>query len=75
MRDLFVDRPGQPSSVADAEARSAGRSSILGLVWLIGFDLWIFFRTDVVFFFYAGGLLRMYKAPLEISARVAVCCC
>jgi succinoglycan biosynthesis protein ExoH len=44
----------------------------LGIVWLVGFDLWIFFRPDVVVFFYFGGLLRMRKAPLEIAGRVAV---
>jgi succinoglycan biosynthesis protein ExoH len=46
---------------------------ILGAGWLVGFDFWIFFRSDVVFFFYIGGLLRMHKAPLEISGRMTIC--
>jgi hypothetical protein len=46
---------------------------ILGAGWLVGFDFWIFLRSDVVFFFYIGGLLRMYKAPLEISGRMTIC--
>lgn len=44
----------------------------LGLVWLSGFDLWIFFRTDVLFFFALGGLIRMYKAPVEIGFQPAL---
>jgi hypothetical protein len=41
----------------------------LGLVWLVGHDLWIFLRTDVVFFFYLGGLVRIRQIPVEIGAR------
>ncbi|MBV9654699.1 MAG: acyltransferase [Acetobacteraceae bacterium] len=32
----------------------------LAAVWLSGWDLVIFFRTDVLLFFYLGGLLRRY---------------
>jgi hypothetical protein len=42
----------------------------LGLIWIADFDLWIFFRTDVLFFFYLGGLVRLRGIPLEISPRV-----
>lgn len=45
---------------------------VLFLVWLSGFDLWIFFRTDVVFFFALGGLLRLRKAQLEISLQATL---
>jgi acyltransferase-like protein len=44
---------------------------ILGTSWLVGHDLWIFFRTDVVFFFYLGGWIRLRGVPLEIDARMA----
>jgi succinoglycan biosynthesis protein ExoH len=40
----------------------------LGAAWLIGHDLWIFFRTDVVFFFYMGGWIRLRGLPVQISA-------
>ena len=33
----------------------------LGAVWLSGSTLGIFFRTDVLFFFYVGGLLRVTR--------------
>jgi peptidoglycan/LPS O-acetylase OafA/YrhL len=39
----------------------------LGIVWLCNFDLAIFFRPDVLFFFYLGGLLRLRGARLGIS--------
>jgi len=39
----------------------------LGIVWLCNYDLEIFFRPDVLFFFYMGGLLRMRGARLGIS--------
>ena len=43
----------------------------LGTAWLAGHDLWIFFRTDVVFFFYIGGWVRLRGFPVEIGARAA----
>jgi succinoglycan biosynthesis protein ExoH len=36
-------------------------------VWLFNYDLEIFFRPDVLFFFYMGGLLRVSGARLGIS--------
>lgn len=39
----------------------------LFLVWITDSNLWIFFRTDVLFFFYIGGMLRTRDAPLEIG--------
>ena len=44
----------------------------LGLVWITGDDLWIFFRTDVLFFFYMGGLVRMRGWPVEIGWRATL---
>lgn len=44
----------------------------LGAAWLFGHDLWIFFRTDVVFFFYLGGWIRLRGWPVEIDARAAL---
>jgi hypothetical protein len=46
--------------------------ALLGLAWLGGSDLVVFFRADVVFFFYLGGLLRLRGAPLEIGRRATV---
>jgi hypothetical protein len=73
VRDLFVTVLVSPLLFLMLRRAPLIGAIILGAGWLIGFDFWIFFRSDVVFFFYAGGLLRMYKAPLEISTRVTVC--
>lgn len=41
--------------------------AVLGAAWLAGHDLFVFFRTDVAFFFYLGGFLRMHRVPLEVG--------
>jgi succinoglycan biosynthesis protein ExoH len=66
VRDLFVTVLVSPI-IWLMLTRAPWSLLILCLVWLSGFDLWIFFRTDVVFFFALGGLLRLYKAPVEIN--------
>jgi hypothetical protein len=40
----------------------------LFLVWFLGYDFEIFFRTDVLFFFYAGGLARLRGICVETPA-------
>jgi len=45
---------------------------VLGGAWLTGHDLWIFFRTDVVFFFYIGGWIRLRGVPVEIGWRATM---
>ena len=72
VRDLFVTVLVSPLLWIMLTRAPLIGAMALGLVWLSGFDLWIFFRTDVVFFFYLGGFLRLYKVPLEIAGRVAV---
>lgn len=72
VRDLFVSVLVSPLLWVMLTRAPLIGATALGLVWLSGFDLWIFFRTDVVFFFYLGGFLRLYKVPLEIAGRVAV---
>jgi len=72
VRDLFVTILVSPILWVMLKRAPVLGALALGLVWLSGFDLWIFFRTDVVFFFYLGGMLRLNKAPLEISTRIAV---
>ena len=38
--------------------------AVLSVVWLSGSNLWIFFRTDVLFFFTLGAFLRLHGRPL-----------
>lgn len=45
----------------------------LFLVWITGSDLGIFFRTDVLFFFYAGALLQVRgKTPTVLAPKLAL---
>ncbi|GHA68471.1 acyltransferase family protein [Cognatilysobacter bugurensis] len=46
--------------------------AVLGVAWLFGHDLFVFFRTDVAFFFYLGGFLRMYRVPLHIGRGATI---
>lgn len=73
VRDLFMTVLVSPLLFLMLTRAPLVGAAILGAGWLVGFDFWIFFRSDVVFFFYIGGLLRMYKAPLEISGRMTIC--
>ena len=74
LRDLFLTVLLSP--VLGLLVRHAPRLGLLGLgaVWLSGIDTVIFFRADVVFFFYLGALWRMSGWTLEfISERSAFC--
>jgi hypothetical protein len=73
VRDLFVTVLVSPLLFFMLTRAPLIGGAVLGLGWLVGFDFWIFFRSDVVFFFYLGGMLRLYKAPLEISTRMTIC--
>jgi hypothetical protein len=73
VRDLFVTVLAAPLLYVMLTHAPLVGVAVLGAGWLAGFDFWIFLRSDVVFFFYVGGLLRMYKAPLEISGRMTIC--
>lgn len=46
--------------------------AVLGAAWLLGHDLFVFFRADVAFFFYLGGFLRIHRLPLEIGRGATV---
>ena len=72
VRDLFVT--GLVSPLLWLLLRRAAYLGLLalGLAWLAGNDLVIFFRSDVVFFFYVGGLLRLRGAPLEIGRQATL---
>ena len=44
----------------------------LGAAWLTGTDLVIFFRPDIPFFFYLGGLLRQKRLPVVVPLSTTV---
>jgi surface polysaccharide O-acyltransferase-like enzyme len=72
VRDLFVTVLVSPILWLMLTRAPLVGITFIGAAWLSGHDLWIFFRTDVVFFFYLGGLLRLRRVPLEISAKATL---
>ncbi len=72
IRDLFVTILVSPLLWLSLRHAPYLGLAVLAITWLVGGDLFIFFWTDVVFFFYLGGFLRMRKAPLDIGLRAAL---
>jgi hypothetical protein len=69
VRDLFVTALFSPLLwIAMKRAPLAG-VVVLGTCWIADFDLPIFFRPDVPFFFFLGGLVRTRGVPLEIGRQ------
>ena len=67
VRDLFVSILVSPLLWWSLRRSPYVGMAVLGAAWLAGSGLLIFFRTDVVFFFYLGGFLRMRQVRLEIG--------
>jgi succinoglycan biosynthesis protein ExoH len=72
VRDLFVTVLVSPLLWLMLTRAPLLGALFLGGAWIIGHDLWIFFRTDVVFFFYLGGWIRLRRLPVEIGARATL---
>jgi succinoglycan biosynthesis protein ExoH len=72
VRDLFLTVLASPFLWLLLRAMPFWGAGALGLVWITGNDLWIFFRTDVLFFFYLGGLIRVRGWPVEIGWRATL---
>jgi succinoglycan biosynthesis protein ExoH len=72
VRDLFVTVLVSP--LLWILLRYAPAPGLVGLflIWLFDQDLGIFFRSDVLFFFYVGGLLRLRRSRFEISGKATV---
>lgn len=72
LRDLFVSVLVSP--LLWLLLRHAPYVGMLALAaaWMVGHDLWVFFRADVVLFFYLGGYMRMYKVPLQLGRSAAI---
>lgn len=72
VRDLFVTALVSPLLWLLLRFAPFIGALVLGAAWIGDHDLWIFFRTDVLFFFYLGGLVRMRGAPVEIGWNATV---
>lgn len=71
IRDLFTTVLVSPLLWLSLRRTPYLGMAILGVAWLANSNLFIFFRTDVVFFFYLGGFLRLYQIPVHIGRRTA----
>ena len=69
LRDLFVAVLASPLLWLLLRYAPYVGMLALGAAWMIGHELWVFFRADVVLFFYLGGFMRMYKVPLELGRK------
>jgi succinoglycan biosynthesis protein ExoH len=67
VRDLFLTILLSPLLWLLLRRAPLTGAAALGITWLCNYDLVIFFRPDVLFFFYMGGLLRMRGAQVGIS--------
>ncbi|NJM91380.1 MAG: acyltransferase [Rhodospirillaceae bacterium] len=72
VRDLFVTALVSPLLWLVLTRAPLLGAVFLGGAWLIGHDLWIFFRADVVFFFYLGAWIRLRGVPVEIGVRATM---
>lgn len=72
VRDLFVTVLVSPLLWLMLTRAPLLGAVFLGAAWIVGHDLWIFFRTDVVFFFYLGGWIRLRGLPVEIGRRATL---
>lgn len=71
VRDLFVTMLVSPILWLSLRHVPYLGMALLGAAWLAGSGLGLFFRTDVAFFFYLGGFIRMRGIALHIGPRVA----
>jgi surface polysaccharide O-acyltransferase-like enzyme len=71
VRDLFLTALVSPLLYLTLRRAPYLGMAFLGAAWLVGSGLGIFFRTDVVFFFYLGGFLRLRQISLHVGAKTA----
>ena len=72
VRDLFVTALVSPLLWLSLKHTPYLGMAFLGVAWIMGSGLLIFFRSDVVFFFYLGGFLRIRQVPLHIGRRTSL---
>jgi acyltransferase-like protein len=72
VRDLFVTILLSPILWVFLKRIPLTAAVGLGVVWVVNYDLEIFFRPDVLFFFYLGGLIRSKRVDVGISQQVTI---
>lgn len=66
VRDLFITTLISPIFWLMLRHTPWAGAAALCTVWLSGWDMGIFIRTDVPFFFYMGALIRQKQLPMTI---------
>lgn len=72
VRDLFVTVLISPLLLILLQRLPFFGLFVLGAAWLVGHNLWIFFRTDVAFFFYLGGLIGMRNINVRVAPHATI---
>jgi succinoglycan biosynthesis protein ExoH len=72
VRDLFVAVLASPVLWVLIKRAPIGAAAVLFLVWFVNYDMRLFLRPDVVFFFFLGGLLRSSRSDVGIGPRAAI---
>ena len=67
VRDLFVTSLVSPVLWIAMKRAPLVAAAALGAGWIVDFNFWIFFRPDVVFFFFLGGIVRTRGISLELG--------
>jgi surface polysaccharide O-acyltransferase-like enzyme len=75
VRDLFVTALVSPILWFFLRRAPWVAVAVLGTCWLAEIDTVIFFRPDVVLFFFLGGLVRRHRAALHVSRNATVVFC
>lgn len=72
VRDLFLTVLLSPVLwLVLKRAPLIGAAALFG-AWIVNYDFAIFFRPDVAFFFYLGGLVRAKKLDLRLGGRAVL---
>ncbi len=69
VRDLFVTTLVTPVFWMLIRYAPWLGAALMGMIWLSDWNMFIFFRPDVPFFFYMGALIHQKKLPMVIPLR------
>ncbi len=72
VRDLFVTVLLSPLILWLIRHAPRIGAAVLLAAWLLNYDFEIFFRPDVAFFFFLGGLIRAKRFEVRLSGRAVV---
>jgi hypothetical protein len=74
MRDLLVSVLASPLLWLALKRAPYAAAAILAVIWIGNINFGIFYKPDVLCFFYFGGLMRVKKVPLGLDFRLTLVC-